>query len=195
MKKLFLLLLIGVASCSSERKLVTVTGKFTDERDVHTYKWIKIGKQVWMAENLNYKTKGSSYYDNDVTNGEIYGSLYNFDALKAACPKGWHVPSDAEWQQLEAEIGMDINDTKKYRFRSNVAQELLPGAASGFDLKFAGAFGLGKFTRLNEWTYFWTSTQDGNPIITRLIMNGDDRICKNLNGIGWKLSLRCIKDE
>jgi uncharacterized protein (TIGR02145 family) len=29
-----------------------------------------------------------------------YGVLYNWPAALAACPRGWHLPSDAEWTQL-----------------------------------------------------------------------------------------------
>ena len=44
-------------------------GTFVDSRNNHTYRWVKISDQIWMAENLNYKTKtGSWYYNNDSIN-------------------------------------------------------------------------------------------------------------------------------
>ena len=40
------------------------------------------------------------------TNYFSFGVLYNWTAAKEACPEGWHLPSDAEWKELETFTGM-----------------------------------------------------------------------------------------
>ena len=65
-------------------------GTFTDNRDGQTYKWVKIGKQVWMSENLNHKKVDSWCYNNTASKCNQYGRLYNWEAAKDACPNGWH---------------------------------------------------------------------------------------------------------
>ncbi|MFN5371486.1 MAG: FISUMP domain-containing protein, partial [Bacteroidia bacterium] len=106
------------------------------------YKTVTIGKQVWMAENLNvdkykngeqipearsnekwqnYGMNGKAawcYQDNDSSNGTKYGKLYNWYAVtnpNGLCPAGWHVPSDKEWAELINNLGGEKNAAKQLK--------------------------------------------------------------------------------
>jgi uncharacterized protein (TIGR02145 family) len=82
------------------------TGTFRDDRDNKTYKWVKIGTQIWMAENLNYNCYAGTWCPNN--NGALcsaYGRIYNFRSAQSVCPIGWHLPSKDEWLLLIDELG------------------------------------------------------------------------------------------
>ncbi|MCL2283654.1 MAG: hypothetical protein FWC26_10120, partial [Fibromonadales bacterium] len=88
---------------------------FTDPRDGKTYKTVKIGTQTWMAQNMNYNSSGSSCYDNNSSGCEKFGRLYNWEAAKQACPVGWHLPSDNEWQVLVNYVRSELIAGKRYK--------------------------------------------------------------------------------
>ena len=90
---------------------------------------VVIGAQKWKSKNLDvafYRngdaipqvtddaewaalTTGAwCYYNNDSTLGKTYGKLYNWYAVndpRGLAPRGWHIPSDAEWTTLETTLG------------------------------------------------------------------------------------------
>ncbi len=133
------------------------TGTYTDLRDGHDYKWVKIGTQVWMAENLAYlpvvypSTIYSAfqpyYYVYDYEGSDLkearngnhrkYGVLYNWEAAINACPSGWHLPTDAEWKTLEKYLGMDASEADKGDIRENGNAGLKLKSRSGWILKTA----------------------------------------------------------
>lgn len=103
-------------------------------------KEVKIGEQVWMGANLNVekfrngdpipqaKTKSEwikasedkkpawCYYQNNPQNGVIYGKLYNWYAVndpRGLAPKGWHIPTRNEWDELISTLKKDFNDVNE----------------------------------------------------------------------------------
>ena len=53
----------------------------------------------WEAAGIN-KQPAWCYYDNDASNGEKYGKLYNWFAVndtRGLAPIGYHIPTNKEW--------------------------------------------------------------------------------------------------
>lgn len=171
---LALLSLSLLSACTVKKPAMSAYGTFTDERDGQVYRTVKIGQQVWMAQNLNYKIDGAQYYDGNEANGHNYGMLYGFYAAQSAAPKGWHVPSYSEWEEA-------------WKNASDVVSTL--------KIPYGGEYGAGKFRYMEAMATFYTTTHDGTPVVTVHIDKGDNELRTNRQGIAWQLSVRCVRDQ
>lgn len=179
-----------------------------DPRDGQSYGTVKIGEQVWISENLNFYTSSESlYYDYDsINNSEQYGRLYTINIASQACPEGWHLPSDEEWQCLEKTQGMSQVELDLEGWRgSDQGDQLKIAGSSGFNADFGGYsyYFVGEeviFSGINISGWFWTSTSTytgADKYFIRIIEFDKSQICRislERYKIENFLSIRCIKD-
>ena len=173
------------------------SGIFVDTRDRQTYRTIRIGSQVWLADNLNYNIDGSWHYENLKENGQKFGRLYSWAAAKKACPAGWHLPSDDEWKQLEREMGISHRSINKIDYRDpgkNVKSKL---QMMGFNINMAGCrtFADGTFIGLGQFTFYWTSTPYKKVYAwKRAFDRKTEGVGRHAHNQKHANSVRCIKD-
>ena len=212
-----LLLLLTLAPCIAFGQVIDV--------DSNTYKTVKIGDQVWMAENLkvSHFRNGDSipeaktledwekagdenipawcYYDNDPSNGEKYGKLYNWWAVndsRGLAPEGWHIPTDKEWKTLTNNLGAEDVIGVKMKSTSGWAAGGDGTNESGFSGLSGGARSHdGSFTphKLEYISYWWTSTEYNATLAWYRFLS------YNYGVISWDYGekkhgfyVRCVKD-
>ena len=133
-----------------------MTLKYVDNRDGKEYNLVRIGSQLWFAENLRYHIEDSSYMYNDrYSSFEKNGYLYSKDALDELCPPGWHIPSAAEFTKLFQSLE---NSAHAMNWVEMFAGKHLDRNLS---LQFGG---FGSEVQMDFWeegqgAYFWTSTE------------------------------------
>ncbi len=166
-----------------------------DSRDGQYYRTVTIGSKVWMAENLNYSGAPftSFYYTGNPS--ELYGRLYTWDDAATVCPSGWHLPTEAEFTELSAEIGgsevgsaiKSITDWSLGGGNNLSGLNVYPaGEVNSVDTSYSGfgsEAGLWS-TEVNNATSSWRYRLfSGSVVITKGIAD---------NTVG--LSCRCIED-
>lgn len=203
-KPLFIITLFLIMALNSFSQDI---GSFTDSRDGKSYKTIKIGTQTWMAENLAYQAKvGCVPYENDESKVSQYGYLYNWKTACDACPDGWRLPADQEWQTLELFLGMNKDEFEYTSKRAeNIGTRLKSMTgwynkgngdnSSGFNAIPAGAclFYDNSFQFLNEYAYFWTCSPLENDAWARVLKYDDTYIERGVFSKNNSLSVRCVK--
>jgi uncharacterized protein (TIGR02145 family) len=197
-------------------------GTFTDARDGKVYKWVKIGNQVWMAENLVYNGPGSDgnaidgiyAYENNANNVAFYGRLYKYNAAIAACPAGWHLPTNDEWNILINYLtangygfeGSGDDVAKALAAKSGWEDSPWPGFpgndqgsnnSSGFSAVPGGErAGNGYFWDIGRYAEFWTATKSSEYLATIKALAYSYSGVYTMQGVWTEtaLSVRCVKN-
>ena len=204
---------------------ITFTTKNLTVTDVdgNIYSTVTIGTQVWLASNLKttryndgtpiplvtnsdawfkLKTPGYCWYNNDVSNKETYGAMYNWYAVNTAklCPKGWHVPSVAEWAILDSYTSQNANKLKE---KGNSHWKETNTAATdefGFTLVPAGHRNWTiNFGNIGIETRLWSSTPSKSYNSWGAVITGNN--CGTFFGASSEhdledgLSVRCLRDN
>ena len=176
----------------------TQIDKIIDLRDSTIYRFTRIGGQIWMAENLNYKTDLSYCYGDADSNCTKYGRLYEWEPAKTlGCPKDWHLPTQAEWNTLISKVGGSSTAGKMLKSTSG-----WNGNGNGSDSYSFTALPAGRIDNIwdfhdymGDQTYFWTSTETDNHRagFIRLSYNADSTYF-HYDDKYYGYSVRCVKD-
>jgi len=219
-------------------KTITFNFIACTDGDNNNYPVVQIGTQTWMAKNLKtikfndgssiplvegvsewvgLTTPGYCWYNNNkVSYGDIYGALYNWYAVstttnggKNVCPVGWHVPSDAEWKQLEIHLGMSQSDAEKIEWRgTNEGGKLKETGYDHWESPNTGADNSSGFTALpggyrwsdgyfvgaGSYSLFWSDTEYNATFAwKRTLRNMYSGSYRYYNPKAGGFSVRCTK--
>jgi uncharacterized protein (TIGR02145 family) len=228
--------IILINSCDDNSTSIKNTSdNVISDIDGNEYKIIKIGDQWWMAENLkvtrynngdsilnftdseNWENSISGSvcsYDNKGYTANVYGRLYNWYAIEDSrkiAPEGWHIPSDAEWKELEINLGMSQSEASENgnrgigiggKLKSDGIQWVSPNVGATDSVGFSAlGSGLrmpnGSFVALLYSGIFWTSNQyefSDRYAMYRHLDTYNSTIHRSSDYKQYGFSIRCVKD-
>ena len=203
--------------------------------DGNVYQTVQIGDQLWMKENLkvthynngdeiptgysnddwaNLSTGAYAVYDDNESNADTYGYLYNWYAVETGnlAPEGWHVPTDDEIKELEMYLGMSQEEADSWGWRGTDEGGKLKEAGtehwaspntgatneSGFTAFPGGSrfYNDGIYQNMGGLGYFWSSSEDdSNYAWTRLLSYNFPGIHRGNYNKRSGFSVRCVKDD
>lgn len=197
------------ASVTSSANIEATNNMVIDERDGKKYKTVTIGTQTWFAENLAYNLKDKNNRiayncpNEEMSNCSIYGNLYDqwglldlFDGpvyypavpanarpFKGLCPKGWHIPSIEEWQEL-------LNNAY---VQDLVAKSAGGTGESGFDVLLLGGVGWNGAIYFEEAGIFASVDErdDQNMVCAKFTPSS---VTTSTLNHSFFVAIRCLKD-
>ena len=189
-------------------------GTLNDARDGRTYRTVRVGEQVWMAENLNFKNvhMGATLCVNeDEEMCELYGRLYTRDAafdspdcafesnctlttpFRGICPSGWHIPTK---QEVSTMLSFTGNTARAIMSENGWAASITPGT-NDYGLSFVGLSNYASsevFTHFGTHEYMWHYNQGTTQsyIVVQAGRNEVDFL--TFSSVELMCPVRCIKD-
>ncbi len=189
----------------------------------NNYPTLKIGSQVWMAENLKttkyndgtaipyvvdnfawmiLETPSYSWFNHDINNKNIYGALYNWYTVNTGklCPAGWHAPSDTDWTTLINHLGGFSLASGKMKERGNIHWKTENTDAtneSGFTVLPAGAReydGVFQNFSLGYTSYFWSTASNLPYHAWHIALFTNGPVTTNWVSPMFGFSVRCLKN-
>ncbi|MCB0666009.1 MAG: fibrobacter succinogenes major paralogous domain-containing protein [Saprospiraceae bacterium] len=203
---------------------ISLTGvSYIYDIDNNRYETIKIGNQIWMAENLrstryNDGTPIQLITDNAAwttadnapaytwyNNGpSAYGALYNEYVVSDTnshnvCPAGWHIPSESEWNTLSSFLGGSSVAGGKMK-QSGLEHWKSPNTMATNGSSFTGLPGgarnsySGAFTGIGEFGGWWSNSLGTGGWIYYFLLATNNILDNYVSDPKIGLSVRCIKD-
>ena len=199
--------------------------------DGNVYETVQIGDQLWMAENLktthyrdgseiptgysdsewtNLLTGAFAVYDDNESNANTYGNLYNWYAVddeRGVCPASWHVPTDGEYTALTDYLGgTSVAGGKMKECTEGSCPESeywnSPNTGATNESGFTGLpggyryDGIGYYSNMGFGGYFWSSTESNSDYAwLRLLGYLSSGVYRLGNSKENGFSVRCVMDE
>jgi uncharacterized protein (TIGR02145 family) len=217
------LLLIFSNSCkkANDTPVEKMAADNVTDKDGNIYSTVTIGNQIWLAENL-MTTKYSNgdviptttldisreatpryqwSYGDDSTKIATYGRLYTWYTVidsRNICPTGWHVPSDAEWETLKSNFGIDSIAGGKFK-ESGTTHWLAPNSGATNETGFTALPGgyrtfNGVYVGITLSSWLWSASDD-SPLGWGQCLHHDDVIFRRWGfNKSAGVSVRCIKN-
>ena len=231
-----LTILLLIVGCEETLEPEACTG--VNDIDDNCYQTVQIGELVWMKQNLkvthynngdeiptgfseeewnNLISGAYAFYEDALTNTDIYGILYNWYVVnddRLICPEGSHAPTDTEFKELELFFGMSEEEVNSLIWRGTNQGSIIAGNSELWndgDLKSDLDFGMSGFNALpagyrtptpGDYYYkshganFWTSSiseDNDNPYSRRLLSNKSG-ILRDNPPKAYGFSVRCLQD-
>jgi uncharacterized protein (TIGR02145 family) len=201
-----------------KRRIERLSVYFTDSRDGRSYRAVKIGGNLWMAEDLKYQpaSGGSWCYKNDNYNCDKYGRLYDWNTAAEACPAGWHLPSRQEWDDLGLTVGAERQPGSVKNEVGNIDIVNWYGAGKKLKAKtgwnsngngsddygFSALPGGYRYYKNGLFDYdgyrshYWTATENGGDrAYDRDVYHDEDYLYEYDGDKAYGLSVRCVQNS
>lgn len=168
------------------------------------YYYKSLAGKDWFRNNLAAPGSGLCYAGAEVT-ATVFGKYYTWEEASEACPEGWRLPSADEFKALadayEGKAGALMadawfNGSRMWAYKPEIGIN----NTSGFSAIPSGYVTISsqpKYTAINEYAAFWTSTSSGEDagmaIYYYLNVNQKEVFSHQAEKKSLALSVRCVR--